>query len=699
MTDPVPTPSLPGPPRARRIPHEVRFQGRQWTDEYFWLRERDDPRVRAHLESENAWTDQVMRPLESFQRQLYEEMLSRIKETDQDVPYREGAFDYYHRTEAGLEYPIFCRRALQPGSPEQVVLDLNELAVDQEYLGLGAYDPSPDGRLLAYSVDFTGFRDYTLFFKDIAASSLLPQTRDGVRSIAWSLDAGVLFYVTEDEAKRANRLWRHRLDVGGAPDEMLFEERDERFSLGVQLCRSHGYVILTSYSATTSETQVLPADTPLAAFSLLLERRAGVEYYVDHRPGLFYILTNDLGRNFRLVTAPTADPAQANWTELVPHSEEIMLEAADLFARKAVLHQRCGGLPQLRVLDLALGGEHLISLPEPTYAIGGDANAQFDTDTFRFRYESLVTPEAVFDYDLGTRERRCLKRQEVLGGYDPARYESARLEARAEDGTAIAVSLVWARALRTGGSQPMLLSGYGAYGFALDPEFSSTRLSLLDRGVVFAIAHVRGGGEMGKRWHEQGRLLAKRNTFSDFIGVAEHLIATGWTDAAQLVIEGGSAGGLLVGAVLNARPDLFRAAVAQVPFMDVVNTMIDSTLPLTTGEYEEWGNPAEATYFEYIRSYSPYDNLLARAYPALLVEASLNDSQVMYWEPAKYVARLRALKTDDHPLLLRTNLGAGHGGASGRYEYLREIAFTQAFILWQLGLVPALPGQTHEAVP
>jgi oligopeptidase B len=676
--------SYPAPPRATPEPVEAIVHGTRLVDEYRWLRDKDSARVRSHLETENAHTRAVMAFTEPLQETLYREMLARIQETDMDVPYRYGAFEYYGRTEQGKDYPILCRRALDDPA-EQVTLDMNTMAEGHEFFALGAYDVSPDARLLAFSTDVTGFREYTLQVKDLSTGGILPLRVEKARSVAWANDSATLFYVVEDDAKRAYRLYRHRL--GSAAHDLLYEETDERFSIGVDETRSSAFVILTSHSATTSEVRFVPADRPDAPLTLAVPRRQEHEYYVDHRGERFYILTNDRGRNFRLVTAPVNAPSEANWSELIAHREDVMLEGIDLFSGHYVLHERRGGFPRLRVVPFATGEAHDIELPEAVCTVHGGANLEFDTTVYRFVYESPVTPDSVFDYDMDMRSRTLLKQRPVLGGYDPARYASELVYATAADGTRIPVSMVYRRDLRRGGPQPTLLTGYGAYGFPHDVHFSSARLSLLDRGVVVAIAHVRGGGEMGKRWHDEGRMLSKRNTFTDFIAAAEHLVALRVTQPSQLAIEGGSAGGLLMAAVANLRPDLFKAVVADVPFVDVINTMLDASLPLTTGEYEEWGNPQEPEYFRYMLSYSPYDNIEAKAYPAMLVQTSLNDSQVMYWEPAKYVARLRAMKTDSNPLLLKTNMEAGHGGASGRYDFLREIAFTYAFVLWQLGLV------------
>ena len=680
MRKPVP----PLPPAAARRPHVTEIHGERRVDDYHWLRRKDDPEVTAHLEAENAYTRAMMKPSEPLQRALYREMLARIKETDMGVPVREGGWLYYSRTVKGRQYAIHCRRRGSMEAPEQVLLDGNVLARGHRFFALGAFDPSPDGRLLAFSSDHTGFREYTLRVKDLDTGRMLSTEVPRARSVAWSADGGTLFYVTEDDTKRASRVWRHV--PGTDRHELLFEETDARFSVGVDLSRSRGFVFATSHSATTSEVRLLPADEPAGEFTLAVPRRQDHEYYLDHHDGHFYVLTNDRGRNFRLARAPVEDPGEALWEELVPHREDVMIEGIDLFARHLVLHERRGGFPRLRVTRLADGASHEVAFPEPAYSVYGAGNPEFDTDVFRFGYESFVTPDSVYDYHMDTGARTLLKQQEVLGGYDATQYESALTSAVAEDGTAIPLSLVWRRDRRGDGPAPLLMSGYGAYGFPEMVTFSSARLSLLDRGVVFALAHVRGGGEMGKRWHDEGRMAHKMNTFTDFIACAEHLVDGGWTEPARLVVEGGSAGGLLMGAVANLRPDLFRAVVMEVPFVDVINTMLDDTLPLTTGEYEEWGNPAEPAAYARMRAYSPYDNLAPRAYPLMLVETSLHDSQVMYWEPAKYVARLRALKTDANALLLRTNMDAGHGGASGRYDYLKEIAFTWAFILGALGI-------------
>jgi oligopeptidase B len=682
------------PPVARRIPRLEMVNGDRRQDDYAWLREKDDPAVRAHLEAENAYTDSVMTPTVAFQDALYREMLARIKEDDQSVPYRKGGHVYYSRTEAGKQYPILCRRRADGGAdegPEEVTLDLNRLAEGHAFLALGAYAASDDGRYIAYSLDVTGFREYTLHVRNLETGVVLPDRIDKVSSAAWSADSSVLFYVTEDEAKRAYRLWRHRLGAPG--DDLLYEETDELFRVHVTRSRSDEFLFASSRSFTTSEVRYLRADTPALPWKVLRAREHDHEYDVDHGGDVFFVRTNAGGRrNFRLVTVPVADPRPEQWTELVAHREEVMLEDVDVFAGHYVVTEREDGLLRLRVTDRRTGEVHDVEFPEPTYDLSSEPNLVYATSVYRFRYQSFVTPSSVFDYEMRERRRRLLKQTEVRG-YDRTRYRSERLHATADDGTRIPISLVSRADTPRDGSGALLLAGYGAYGLSYPVTFSSSRLSLLDRGVSFAIAHVRGGGEMGKRWHDAGRMLAKRNTFTDFIASADFLIAQGVTGRDRLVIEGGSAGGLLIGAVLNERADVCAAAILRVPFVDVINTMLDESLPLTVGEFEEWGNPKIEEQYEYMKTYCPYTNIAVRDYPAMLVRTSLNDSQVMYWEPAKYVAKLRATVPGDpaRPLLFKINLDAGHGGASGRYDALREAAFDFAYVLSRLGRIDGAP--------
>jgi oligopeptidase B len=626
-----------------------------------------------------------MKPTESLQEALYQEMLARIKEDDQTVPFRRGGHLYYSRTEKGQQYPIYCRKAGSLDTPEEITLDLNALAEGHAFLSLGAWAVSDDGHRLAYTLDFTGVREYTLHVKDLRTGALDPDRIEKVTAVAWSADPSIFFYVTEDQAKRPYRLWRHVL--GAASDDLLHEETDALFRLHIDRSRSRAWVFATSGSFTATEVRYLRADQPGAAWTILLPREPDHEYYVDHGGDLFHIRTNGGGRrNFRLVAAPVDDPRPGRWAELIPHREHVMLEGVDVFAEHYVVHEREDGLTRLRVTNLRSQASHHVQFPEPGYEVSPEPNAEFVTTRYRFRYQSFVTPPSVYDYDMTSRDLVLLKRTEILGGYDPTRYRSERVHATAADGARVHVSLVYREGTPRDGTSPMLLSGYGAYGIPYPVTFSGSRVSLLDRGVSVAIAHIRGGGELGKRWHDAGRMLAKPNTFTDFIAAAEFLVRERYTAADRLVIEGGSAGGLLVGAVLNARPDLCRAAVLRVPFVDVINTMLDASLPLTVGEFEEWGNPKLREHYDSMKTYCPYANIRAQRYPAMLLKTSLNDSQVMYWEPAKYVARLRATRTDDNPLLFKINMAAGHGGASGRYDALRELAFDYAFILRELGL-------------
>ncbi len=678
------SPNMSVPPVAAKKPVVVEKFGDRRVDDYFWLRDKSNPEVTKYLTAENAYTDSVLEPMKGFQETLYKDMLSRIKETDDNVPYRKGDYWYYSRTEAGKQYSIYCRKKGSLEASEEIILDLNDLAKDRKFLGLSAFEVSPDGKLLAYSLDFTGFRQYTLYFKDLASGKTLDDKAERVTSVAWANDNRTIFYVTEDATtKRPDRLFRHRL---GGKSEELFNEKDELYTIGVESTRSHGYVVLTSESSETNEQYLLDANRPDGQFASYLPRRENIKYYVDHAGNDFYIVTNDKGRNYRLVVTAVGRAEPAKWQELIPHRTDTKLDGVDMFRDFFVAIEKTGGLPQLRIFDMKTRKPHAIVFPEPAYDASPGQNAEFATSLYRFKYGSLVTPDSVFDYNVATRERTLKKQQPVLGGYDPGEYQSERIMATAADGTRVPISLVYKKSLKKSGPQPTLLYGYGSYGYSLPLAFRSSRLALIDRGVIYAIAHVRGGGEMGKQWHDNGKMMKKRNTFTDFIAAAEHLVAQKYTAPELLAIQGGSAGGLLMGAVTNLRPDLFKAVVSQVPFVDVMNTMLDASLPLTVGEYLEWGNPNEEAAYKYMRTYSPYDNLERKAYPAMLVETSLNDSQVMYWEPAKYVARLRALKTDRNPLLLKTNMDAGHGGASGRYDYLKEIAVTYSFVLSQLGI-------------
>ncbi len=680
----------PVPPVAKKEGHSETLHGQARTDDYHWLRQKDAPDVLSYLKAENAYTAGVMKPTEPLQQRLYDEMLGRIKQTDLSVPFRKDGWFYYSRTEEGKEYPIHCRKKGSLDGKEEVLLDLNEMRKGEKFISLGDREVSDDGNLLAYSTDTSGFRVYTLRVKDLRNGDILPTKIAAVTSVAWAKDGKTLFYTTEDETKRSNKLWRHVLGARG-PDTLQYEEKDERFTVAVGRTRSGDYLMAHLASHTTSEIRYLKAGSPSDAWKTIAPREQDHEYDVDHRGNSFYIRTNDKGRHFRLVSAPVASPGRKSWKEVIPHRDDVMLEGVDLFKDHYVVFSRKDALPHLSITsyDATKGAKaaHEIAFDEAVYAAFPDTNEEFASSVYRFSYMSFVTPKSVFDYDVKTKQRTLLKRQEVLGGYDASLYTSERLTATAPDGTKVPISLVYKKGLVKDGRAPLLLYGYGSYGVSIPVYFDSNRVSLLDRGVVFALAHIRGGGDLGKKWHDQGRMLSKKNTFTDFIACAEHLIAQKYTARERLAINGGSAGGLLMGAVANMRPDLFKAVVAEVPFVDVVNTMLDETLPLTVGEFEEWGNPKEKPAYDYMLSYSPYDNVTRKDYPAMLVVSAYNDSQVMYFEPAKWVAKLRASKTDANPLLLKMDLDpAGHGGKSGRYEQLHEEAFAAAFILTQLGV-------------
>jgi oligopeptidase B len=673
------------PPTTEKKPKVTEINGDKLVDNYFWLREKSNPAVISHLEAENAYTDATMKPTEPLQAKLYNEILSHIKQTDENVPYRWGDYFYYTRTKEGLQYPIYCRRHQTLDAAEQIILDVNELAKGQKFMSVGSFAPSDDGKLLAYSTDNTGYRQYTLQVKNLGTGELFPEKIERVDDMAWATDNKTIFYVTEDAvSKRNDKLFRHVL--GSDKTDLIYDEKDELFDIGVDRTRDRAVIVLGAFSKTSTEFRYIPANNPNADWKIILPRQAEHEYDVEHRGDLFYIRTNKGAKNFRVVTAPVADPSEKNWKELVAHRPAVKVEGVDLFADHAVLAEWENGLQQLEIIDFKTNKRHRIEFPEPVYSAGLSANREFKTTVLRYGYQSLVTPGSTFDYDMNTRKATLMKQTEVPGGFDKANYKSERVFATASDGTKVPMSVVYRRNVKLDGSAPMLLYGYGSYGISIPPSFSAGRLALLDRGVVYVIAHIRGGGELGEPWRDAGRMMNKINTFTDFIACAEHMVNNKYTSKDRIVIQGGSAGGLLMGAVTNMRPDLFKAVVAQVPFVDVLNTMLDASLPLTTSEYIEWGNPNEKPAYDYMKKYSPYDNVHKANYPAMLVKVSLNDSQVPYWEGSKLVAKIRDYKTDHNPLLLKVNMGAGHGGASGRYDAYHETAFDYAFMLWQMGI-------------
>jgi oligopeptidase B len=678
----------PPPPVAKTAHTENHINGGKLVDDYHWLRDKSNPEVAQYLVGENTYADAVMKPTATLQQKLYDEMVSHIKETDVNVPYKNGGYFYYSRWEKGQQYPIFARKKGSLEAAEQTTVDVNELAKGQPFMALGASEVSDDGNLLAYTTDNTGFRQYKLRVRDLSTGKDSEVIADKVGSVAWANDNKTIFYtVEEDKTKRQYRLYRHTLGTEAGKDDLVYEEKDERFSVDVEKSRSRKFIMLQVGSHTTSEARMLDADNPKGEWKLIAPRQQDVEYYPDHHGDQLLIRTNDKGRTFRLVSAPVSSPGKENWKEIVPVRPDVMLNDISVFEDFYVLVERENGLPQLTIVHFAGGEKQRITYPEPVYTAFVQTNREYKTNKLRYSYQSLVTPLSVFDYDVDKHTSTLLKQTEVPGGYDAGKYQSERVWATAKDGVKVPVSLVYRKDLKKAdGSNPLYVYAYGSYGNILPVTFSSSRLSLLDRGVVMAYAHIRGGGDMGKPWHDAGRMMNKMNTFTDFIACTEYLVASKYGARDKVVIEGGSAGGLLMGAVTNLRPDLFRVVVSHVPFVDVMNTMLDASLPLTVGEYEEWGNPNEKAAYDYMLKYSPYDNLKKGSYPALLVKTSFNDSQVMYWEPAKYVAKLRTLKTDKNVLLLKTNMAAGHGGASGRYEHFKEVAFDYAFMLTQLGV-------------
>ena len=685
------------PPRAPQRPHRHEKHGDVRVDDYHWLRERDNPEVKAYLEAENAYLREVTSATAAFEERLFDEIKGRIEQTDMSAPYREGAYRYYRRYEEGREYEIHCRRRLAgdgasraAADDEQVILDVNRVAAGHAFCQVASRPVSPCAHLLAYAVDTVGRRQYTIRVRDLATGEDLPDVVVDVTSnIAWAADGEAFFYARHDPTTlRPYRILRHRLGDDPSDDRVVHEEIDDTFSCGVWLSRSKRYVLIGSFQTLTTEFRYLDAADPDASPKVLLPRERGHEYDIDHYRGRFYIRSNDGARNFRLLEADDGAPARTAWRELIPHRDDVLITGFELFRDHLVVAERHAGLTRLRVRRWD-GPEHHIAFDEAACAVSIGTNREPETTTLRFHYSSLTTPPSVYDYDMDTRARTLLKREKVLGDFDPGRYETERLLATAPDGVRVPISLVRRKRETSGGGAaadagpaPLLLYGYGAYGISMEPTFRSARLSLLDRGFTYAIAHVRGGEELGRRWYDDGKLRKKKNTFTDFIACAEHLVAAGCTAPERLFAMGGSAGGLLMGAVVNLRPDLFHGVVAQVPFVDVVTTMLDESIPLTTGEYDEWGNPNRAGDYAYIRSYSPYDNMEPVTWPHLLVMTGLHDSQVQYWEPAKWVARRRTLQPDDgRRLLLKTNMDAGHGGASGRFRQYRETALQYAFLL------------------
>ncbi len=672
----------PAAPVAAKKPKDVTVHEDKRIDDYFWLREKSNPEVVSYLERENAYTEAVLAPAKELRAALYQEMIGRIKEDDTSAPVPYLGFLYYTRTEKNHQYPIYCRRAATEGAAEEVLLDLNALIGAHTYIAVGHYRVSDDGRRLAYSIDWTGYRQYEVFVMNLATHALVPQQIGKVAGLDWGAGSDVLYYVTENDAKRSDQL--HRWTLSAAKHELLYEEKDELYNIGVGKSRDGRYLLCEAASKVTTEVRALPATDHAGQFKILLPREENHEYHADYREGRFYFVTNKGAKNSRVVSAPAANPV--DWTELVPHRPAVKVTGQEFFKTHLVLAVREDGLPHLEIFDFATGKLKRLEMPETAYEVAVDKNWEYDAAELRFSYQSLVRPTTVYATDFATGARRVVKAIEVLGGFDAKNYRSERVWATARDGVQVPVDIVYRADVDRSKPQPFYLYGYGSYGVSMPDAFNSSRVSLLNRGLIYGIAHIRGGGELGEEWREAGRMEKKMNTFNDFVDCADWLVKHGWTTPAQLVTSGGSAGGLLMGAVLNQRPDLFHAAILAVPFVDVLNTMLDATLPLTTEEYVEWGNPNIKEQYGWMRAYSPYDNIKAAAYPHLLVLVSYNDSQVPYWEGTKYLAKLRTTKTDANALLLHATMGAGHGGAAGRYDALNDVARNYAFLFSALGI-------------
>ncbi|CAN5351508.1 oligopeptidase B [soil metagenome] len=677
----------PKPPVAPVKPHSFEFHGTTVQDPYFWLKDKTNPETIRYIEAENAYRQGVTKHLKPFEEKLYKEMLSHVKQTDLDVPVQDRGYWYYSRTEEGKQYPYYCRKKGSLKGAEEILLDVNALATGQKFMSAQPLGVRDDGQRYAYLTDTTGFREYYLPIKDLETGKLLKERFVKVAGFTWASDNTTFYYVTEDAAKRAHKLYRHTIGQPKEKDVLVYEEKDELFRLGVHRTHDRKYLVHSSHSATTSEERVLACSTPTLGFKIIAPRKDGVEYSVDHRDGFFHIRTNkDNAINFKWMTCPVTDTDFATWKDVEPYKPTVFLESIRLFKDYAVVSEREAGLVQLRICDFARKESDRVTFPEPSYYVGLGANPEFDTETIRFNYTSIVMPQSVYSYNTKSKERTLLKQTEIPGGFDSANYISERIEATAADGVKVPVSLVYRKGLKLDGKAPLFLYSYGSYGASTEATFNASRLVMLDRGVVFALAHIRGGSDLGRQWYLDGKLLYKKNTFTDFIACADYLIKSKYGARDRLAIEGGSAGGLLIGATLNLRPDLCKVAHLAVPFVDVVSTMLDESLPLTVQEFLEWGNPKESVAGKYMREYSPYDNLAKKEYPAMIVTTSLNDSQVLFHEPTKYVAKLRTLKVGPQPLLLKCNMDAGHGGASGRYDALKERAYELAFILDQLGI-------------
>lgn len=676
-------------PVAKKVPKVLKIHGYEIVDNYAWLRDRSaqkDPEIIKYLEDNNKYTESFMGRYQGFVDDLYKEMLGRIKQDDTSVPYKKGDYWYFNKTEEGKQYPTYLRSKSKDGANPEVLLDQNEMAKGYKFFSFGDIDVSEDGNLLAFSTDTTGYRQYTLQIKDLRTGKILPDKIERVTSTAWSNDGKYLFVGQEDAiSKRSDKIWRH--EVGTDKNDVAYEEKDVLFNCGVGKSRDNKMLFIGSYAKTMRESRYLAADNPTGEWKVISPRREGHEYSADYDNGEFYFVTNKDAENFKVMKAPASDPSEKNWTDFIPYNPAVKIDGIEFFKDYAAVSELENGLEYIRVMDRKTRRADVrIPTPESVYTMGLGANPEYDTPIIRYNYSSMITPNSTFEYDLKTRQSKLIKQQEIPSGYDKSQYETKRVWATARDGVKVPVSLVWKKGTKMDGTAPMFLYAYGSYGYSTDPGFSTSRLSLVDRGMIFAIAHIRGGSELGEKWRQDGRMFKKLNTFYDFVDSAKWLIANKYTSSDRLVINGGSAGGLLMGAVTNMSPDTFHAVIAQVPFVDVMNTMLDDTLPLTTEEWIEWGNPNKKPDWDYMVQYSPYDNVKPQNYPNMLVEISLNDSQVPYWEGAKFAAKLREMNTDSNPILLKTNMGAGHGGSSGRYDRLKEVAFDYAYALTEVGI-------------
>ncbi len=678
-------------PIAPKKPELLEIHGHQRNDQFYWMKDRENPVVIEYLNAENEYLKTALKSTDEFQNQLFEEMKGRIKEDDQSVPYFKSGYFWYSRHETGGEYPIYCRKKESLEAAEEIILDVNQLAEGKSYYQVGGTSTTPDQKILAFASDEVGRRIYTIHFKNLETGEIYAQSiPETTGNFSWAADNKTLFFSKQDsDTLRANQVFKYLFGNNPTESKLIFEEMDEEFTCHVHKSKSEAYLFIHSESTISSEMRFLESKNPSGEFQILQSRKPHLEYAADHYQDHFWIRTNHEAQNFKLVKAPVSSPSLENWEDVIPHRKEVLLEDFDLFSHFLVTQERSNGLVQILIKTWDQSAEHHLVFDDETYTAWISTNPEFDTEILRFGYNSMVSPSSVFDYNMVTREKTLLKQQEVIGGYDSSGYHSERIWAKAGDGVMVPISLVYKKELFSGdGKNPLLLYSYGSYGFSMDAYFSSTRLSLLDRGFVFAIGHIRGGEDLGRHWYEDGKMLKKVNTFSDFIACAEHLIQKNYTSPTHLYAMGGSAGGLLMGAVINMRPDLFHGIVANVPFVDVVTTMLDESIPLTTGEFQEWGNPKDQEYYEYMLTYSPYDNVEAKDYPNLLVTSGLHDSQVQYWEPTKWVAKLRELKTDSNLLFLHTNMEAGHGGASGRFNSLKELALEYTFLFFLENLIP-----------